>query len=170
MVFSKISCVMFFLVLGLVSADDCPPFWTGYGNHCYRFFGPPKTWQSAEEHCQEFFTRNGQGHLASIHNSEENDFLIQMWSSSLVPNENRVGDCVWIGHNDHANEGSFTWSDGTGVDYTGWRTNEPNNYGGRGEDCGSFYRTTEHVGWNDYRCEVALPYLCKMPSFYIREE
>ncbi|XP_038054423.1 alpha-N-acetylgalactosamine-specific lectin-like [Patiria miniata] len=164
MAFRKISCVMFFAVLGLVSADDCPPLWTRYGNYCYRFFGPPKTWQSAEEHCQEFFTRNGQGHLASIHSSGENYLMLQMWSTSLVPNEEIVGAHVWIGHSDLANEGSFTWSDGTSFDYdAGWRTGQPDDSGGV-EDCGSIWRDAEWVGWNDDRCLWALPYICKMPS------
>ncbi|XP_038054241.1 alpha-N-acetylgalactosamine-specific lectin-like [Patiria miniata] len=165
MAFRKISCVMFFLVLGLVSADDCPPFWTRYGNYCYRFFGPPKTWQSAEEHCREFFTRNGQGHLASVHSSGENNFLLQMWSSSLLPKEGIVAAAIWIGHSDLANEGQFTWSDGTSFDYNGgWRTGQPND-SGQGEDCGSIYRTTQQVGWNDGPCGSAHPYLCKMPSY-----
>ncbi|XP_038054237.1 alpha-N-acetylgalactosamine-specific lectin-like [Patiria miniata] len=164
MAFRKISCVMFFLVLGLVSADDCPPFWTRYRYNCFRFFGPPKTWQSAEEHCGEFFTRDGQGHLASARSSGENNFLLQMWSTSLVSNDGVVGASVWIGLNDLANEGRFTWSDGTSLNYNGWRTGQPDD-GGQAEDCGCFWRTTEQVGWNDEGCGLALPYICEIPSY-----
>ncbi|XP_038054243.1 alpha-N-acetylgalactosamine-specific lectin-like [Patiria miniata] len=167
MAFSRISCVMFFLVLGLVSADDCPPFWTGYGNYCYRFFGPPKTWQSAEEHCREFFTRNGQGHLASIHSAGENDFLIQLWRTSLVPNdEYTLANHAWIGHNDLVREGRFTWSDGTGFDYSGWSSAKPADNAGSGEDCGDFLNRPllDQVVWNDYTCNSAEPYICKMTA------
>ncbi|XP_038054242.1 alpha-N-acetylgalactosamine-specific lectin-like [Patiria miniata] len=162
----KILCVMFFLVLGSVSADDCPPLWTRYGNYCYRFFGPPETWQSAEEYCREFFTQNGQGHLASIHSSGENDFLIQLWRTSLVPNEDEtLANHAWNGLSDLANEGSFTWSDGSGFYYNAWSSPQPDDYES-GEDCGDFMNLPDldQVVWNDYTCRTALPYICKMPA------
>ena len=42
-------------------------------------------------------------------------------------------DTVWIGLSDLQLENRFQWSDGTGVTYTNWQTQEPNNLGN--EDC-----------------------------------
>ena len=162
----QVYCATVLLAFGLAAGVDldCPPLWTRYGDHCYRFFGPPKTWQAAEDHCQEFFTRNGQGHLASIHTSGENKFLLQMWKTSLVPtNTIYVRDHVWLGQSDQLEEGNFSWSDGTGLYYKAWRGGQPNNAGGA-EDCGSFWEINDEIGWNDDDCDVAMPYLCKMPS------
>ncbi|XP_022106461.1 C-type mannose receptor 2-like [Acanthaster planci] len=165
MAFHQIPFTIFFLALGLAAGVDlyCPPFWTRFGDNCYRFFGPPKTWLAAEEHCQEFFTRNGQGHLASIHSSAENNLLIKMWETSLVPNEEFLGGHVWLGFNDRSMEETFAWSDETHFHYEAWLDGQPDDAGGR-EDCGAFWRTHNRVGWNDDRCEVTLPYLCKMPK------
>ncbi|XP_022106457.1 echinoidin-like [Acanthaster planci] len=160
----QISCAALFLVIGLAAGVDldCPPFWTRFGDHCYRFFRPTKSWQAAEEHCQEFFSRKGQGHLASIHTAEENNFLIQMWQTLVPREENYVNTHVWLGHTDQTKEGTFSWSDGTGFYYQAWRDGQPNN-SGQGEDCGTFWNHGNVIGWNDDRCRATLPYICKMP-------
>ena len=48
------------------------------------------------------------------------------------------------GFTDRRDEGNFEWTDGSCVDFTNWRPNEPNNLGN--EDC-----THAYVGgiWND---------------------
>ncbi|XP_022111143.1 alpha-N-acetylgalactosamine-specific lectin-like [Acanthaster planci] len=155
-----ISCALFLLALGLAEGVDldCPPFWTRYGDNCYRFFGLPKKWQSAEDHCQEFFTRSGQGHLASIHSSGEDSFLLQLWKTSLVPQTGELGKFVWLGGNDLAEEGTFVWSDGTNMTYQGWRDGQPDNKSVN-QHCGCFWE----FAWDDFGCHFPLPYLCKMP-------
>ena len=57
--------------------------------------------------------------LASIHSSSENAAV-----AALCP-----GTC-WIGGSDAAQEGTWTWSDGTAWDYENWDSGEPNNSGG----------------------------------------
>ena len=55
-----------------------------------------------------------------------------------------------LGLSDYCNEeGVFTWkSDGTSLEYTNWKENEPNNYLDN-EDCVQLDRNSE---WNDLRC------------------
>ena len=44
-------------------------------------------------------------------------------------------DGVYIGLSDRQIESSFTWSDGSAVQYTNWGTNEPNHWMNKNEDC-----------------------------------
>ena len=54
------------------------------------------------------------------------------------------------GLSDYCNEeGVFTWkSDGSSLDYTNWKENEPNNYLDN-EDCVQLNHDSQ---WNDLRC------------------
>lgn len=150
---------------------NCPPLWTKFQNHCYRFYGGPMNWEAAEQHCRESFTCNGgaTAHLVSIHNQDENSFLYDYWQSSLIAgctNQNARLDGFWIGLNDRETEGTMAWSDNTSVDFVFWKPNEPNN-GGAGEDCIHMVKSSsDTVGdkWNDTECpDHSMPFICKMP-------
>merc|ERR1719193_2219528 len=59
----------------------------------------------------------------------------------------------WIGLTDLDSEGTFKWLSGQAVNYTNWKSGEPNNRGHQGgpEDCA-------HIGdggrtWNDMPCD-----------------
>ena len=70
-----------------------------------------------------------------------------------------VAFAAFIGLNDINSEGNFAWSDGTPVVYSGFKTGEPNNYGGN-EDCALIHR--QHGGkLMDIPCEQSKPFLCK---------
>ncbi|XP_071790939.1 alpha-N-acetylgalactosamine-specific lectin-like [Asterias amurensis] len=151
--------VMVLAVIELTRAG-CPPLWTEYRNNCYRFMGQEKSWTDAENHCREFFTNSGQGHLASVHSSDEADFLIEYSKSSLVSAD---GKRVWIGLSDRSNEGTFSWSDGTAFDYEEWHPREPNNAGSNGEDCVEIWHNlTYGPGWNDRTCSSLYSHVCKI--------
>ncbi|XP_033628028.1 echinoidin-like [Asterias rubens] len=150
--------VMVMAVIGLTRAG-CPPLWTEYRNNCYRFMGHEMSWTDAENHCRQFFTMSGQGHLASVHSSDEVDFLIQYLESSFI---SALGKTVWIGCSDQSNEGTFSWTDGTAFDYEEWIPGQPNDYGG--EDCGEIWFRSEHqTGLNDRPCSEPHSHVCKMP-------
>jgi len=72
------------------------------------------SWEGAKLWCERM-ARNS--HLAKIETEEENDFLI----------ENFSGYTSWFGANDIQNEGSFRWTDGSQVIFTGWDYDEPND-------------------------------------------
>jgi hypothetical protein len=94
------------------------------------------SWAAAEATAQMFG-----GHLASIADQAENDF-VQLNFGSFGGTSQRL----WIGFNDVASEGNFVWPDGSPGGYTNWNAGEPNN-AGSGEDA------TEMLGtqgtWND---------------------
>ncbi|XP_071790746.1 echinoidin-like [Asterias amurensis] len=151
--------VMVLAVIGLTSAE-CPPLWTRFRNNCYRFMGHEMSWTDAENHCRQFFTISGQAHLASVHSSDEVDFLIQYSESSFI---SALGKHVWIGFSDQSNEGTFSWSDGTAFDYEEWLPGQPDDYGS-GEDCGEIWFRMEHqTGLNDRPCSEPHSHVCKMP-------
>ena len=68
---------------------------------------------------------------------------------------------IWIGYNDIAQEGNFTWSNGTETNYTKWGIGEPNNnFLERGEDCGEI-DFHQNGTWNDENCLRKRPFICK---------
>ncbi len=90
------------------------------------------------------------GHLATIRNQQEQDFLEQ----TLIPRlRNDRG--MWIGANDIAVEGVWTWVSGEPWGgYTNWLGNQPDNFGGV-EDYGHMWGPVNPFGnpsgvWNDY--------------------
>jgi collectin sub-family protein 11 len=64
-----------------------------------------------------------------------------------------------VGLNDLAEEGTFTWADGSPLLYEYWNANEPNDWG-NGEDCGQVLASGL---WNDIPCGNGMWSVCKMP-------
>ncbi len=77
------------------------------------------------------------GNLVTINNAAENAFVHSTFGTSRN---------LWIGFNDSAAEGTFTWTSGENPGYTNWRQGEPNN-SGSGEDYA--YMVLESGRWND---------------------
>lgn len=94
------------------------------------------SWAAAEATAQMFG-----GHLASIADQSENDFIHQNFG-----NYGGTTQRLWIGFNDITNEGAFVWPDGTPTNYTNWSGGEPNN-AGSGEDVAEMFGV--QGTWND---------------------
>ncbi|XP_055995966.1 macrophage mannose receptor 1-like isoform X2 [Ostrea edulis] len=118
-------------------------------NNCYQFFDKQLDWMDAREICQ-----NNGGDLASIESREE-----QFYVSGKIHNMNSVA--LWIGINDRAGEGRFSWTDNSPVAYLHWGNGEPNDYRHR-EDCAAIFTTTSN--WNDYPCSNRNGFICKKQS------
>jgi len=99
------------------------------------FFITPNTmtWSNAESFAQTYG-----GHLASIADASENEFVRSLASSA-------VGVDSWIGFNDAAVEGVFVWSSGEQVTFANWNSGEPNNLGN--EDAAQIF--IGNGKWND---------------------
>ena len=130
-----------------VISGDCPDGWLMYEGKCY---GHPKdkklSWADAESYCQSW---SAGAHLASIRSAEEQKFV----------QVNFPGN-IWLGGSDTANEGTWTWSDGTSWIYSDWHSGEPNN-AGSGQDClwGNWH--DHDLKWDDNTCEHKTLFLCK---------
>jgi len=133
------------------SEDDCVEAceedWEKNGDHCYLWSNSTTTWTAAEDFC-----RQAGGHLASVPSSSTNDFV---WEGTRRRGLNNI----FLGGNDIAEEGVWTWIDCTPWNNTLWYsgTGEPNNLGG--EDC----LHLGHYGqqrWNDISCGRELGFVC----------
>lgn len=150
-----------------LASECCPSLWTQFGEECYRFIGNPQIWSVAEHQCANLASAVGkEGHLVSIHTTEENDFVHRLWKSSLTPSETggepvTRSNSLWLGITDQGNNGVFIWSDRSNTSFTFWRENEPN--GGLEEDCGHMWTYgSVDSNWNDARCDIRLPFVCKL--------
>uniref|UniRef100_A0A914EA29 C-type lectin domain-containing protein n=1 Tax=Acrobeloides nanus TaxID=290746 RepID=A0A914EA29_9BILA len=100
----------------------CDSEWTFFSgsNACYKVHVENLTWSEAQQVC------NTEGaNLTSIHNDEENQFIIRITQTGMDVYD--IGE-PWIGLSSLENDGiSYTWVDGTPVDYTNWGPNRPGN-------------------------------------------
>jgi hypothetical protein len=135
-------------VLPACGGGDAEQFDATTGS-CFVGFKDPFTWAEAENRCRAFISG---AHLASIADSQQTAAI-----KALAVN--LAAGSYWIGANDIAAEGIFTWNDGLVLSYTNWRTNEPNNQGGN-QNCVSVNNTQ----WFDNNCSDSLSYICKFRS------
>jgi hypothetical protein len=107
---------------GLCAGNNIPGFnYLGQlnGSHYYLSVSKEK-WVDANSNCETLG-----GHLAIINDANENQFI-----AGLIA----FDDAVLLGISDAADEGNFTWVDGTSLVYSNWENGEPNNGGSSGED------------------------------------
>ncbi|MDP7559361.1 MAG: lectin-like protein, partial [Planctomycetota bacterium] len=89
------------------------------------------------------------GHLATIRNAAENDWLLQnLYRDSCSSNPDLNGP--WIGLNDTRIEGSFEWISGELTTYRNWLPGEPNSWLGQ-ED---HVHMSANGQWNDLGPEI----------------
>jgi C-type mannose receptor len=110
------------------------------------------SWAAARVDCQ---ARGAGWDLAAITSESERN-----WVDGTVDPE---ANC-WIGANDQASEGIWTWSNGEPWSWADWETDEPNDAGGA-EDCAEYVSnglSNSNDGLNDRNCADAMDYLCEM--------
>ncbi|CAJ1082520.1 macrophage mannose receptor 1 [Xyrichtys novacula] len=125
----------------------CSNHWVPYAGNCYYLERSKKLWKDALAAC-----RKEGGDLASIHNVEEQSFIISQ--SGYLPT-----DELWIGLNDQMNQMLFEWTDRSHVTFTQWQTGEPSHATNHQEDC--VLISGRSGRWADQLCEKAHGYICK---------
>jgi len=123
------------------SNTRCPAGWKNKFGHCYKwFFNAAKTWQEAEDDCNEQY--NG-AHLISIHDDAENEFI----SKTLF-------GTVWTGARKlrRGRRDGWGWSDRTPWDYFGTTMGLIS----RGE-CATTFRKSAF----EFDCNETRLYICK---------
>lgn len=96
---------------------------TDYNNTTYHLIaadgGGGLSWTDAEA-----FAVTLGGHLATINDLDENDFIFSEWA------DNPMTGGLWLGLNDVAANSQWVWVSGESSSFTYWQPGEPNNAGG----------------------------------------
>jgi len=95
----------------------CDVGWNYFNGHCYWFSTDILSFDDAKARCNEL--NPNKSTLTSILNAEENMYItdkLQMDKGYL------------IGATDEAEEGVWTWTDGSPWSYTNWFAGQPNNF------------------------------------------
>ncbi|XP_069483805.1 lectin-like isoform X2 [Ambystoma mexicanum] len=109
-------------------------------------------WPDAEAKCLTH-----ESHLASIHSSEENEFVFNLMGRPLNHN---AGKAYWIGGHDTFQEGTHMWTDGTKMTFLQFGFGQPDNPGNE-HYIGSWYIENGTITWNDYPRHITFPFICK---------
>jgi hypothetical protein len=122
---------------------DCdlsvPPYW---------FCARELSWPAAESLCVSFG-----GHLASLGDAGENTLVTTQGDALLAAP-------FWIGLEDQAVEGTYTWTDGTPFGFTAWGLNQPT---GNPEDCVVARPNAGAVEqWADFTCTQPIAFACEI--------
>jgi Lectin C-type domain len=131
------------------SVDECNRLATYTTNsHRYGMMASPLNWTQAQAAALALPQCCGKdAHLVTIGDMNENNFI----DSSF-----KIIDGAWIGLSDAADEGNFSWVDGTPLNFKDWNTGEPNGIsGGLDENCGEY--SDNKKAWNDQLCSAIRP-------------
>ncbi|HJL19765.1 MAG TPA: C-type lectin domain-containing protein [Sandaracinaceae bacterium LLY-WYZ-13_1] len=118
-------------------------------------FCDARNWRAARDHCASFGDGTTRYRLVQIQGPTENGWVATTAGSV-------AGGSWWIGANDRDDEDTWVWADGTGVGWTSWGSDEPNNGGiGTQEDCVELYASGS---WNDQECDSDRRFVCEWPE------
>ncbi|KAI6218702.1 C-type lectin domain-containing protein [Aphelenchoides fujianensis] len=122
--------------------------WSLYSGRWYKLFELELMWVPAENFCRELG-----GHLVSIADLAENDFVHHL----------RKKNNIWIGLNKvNQREGPYGWSDGSHLNFLNWDSSQPNE---PEVDCVYMAFNQDLRGtWFDYSCQSKLPqyFVCEL--------
>ena len=113
------------------------------GTKCWKLFTDQKNYLDSIKGC------NSDGaYLASISSESE-----QVQAYSMAGSEG-----TWTGLTDFLDEGVYSWTDGSLLDYTNWNNGQPNNRDGN-QHC-VFLRGSDGK-WDDIVCKRLEPFICQ---------
>ncbi|XP_046341491.2 asialoglycoprotein receptor 2-like isoform X1 [Haliotis rufescens] len=125
----------------------CPFNYIIVGGVCLRKSSSQKTYDEANVSCSD----DG-GELVQVKTGYLMNEIVQFMAMEDIRN--------WAGATDTAEEGTWSWNDGTPV--SGWCQGEPND--NNGEDCLTLQFHDGVACLNDYGCTEAHIYICQVPS------
>merc|ERR1712066_480870 len=129
--------------------EGCEIGWNMFDGSCYKVFTDKMSWYDAKKKCKD---QNAD--LASITSTSENKFVFEL------AKKNSSTWATWIGANDIAKEGTFTWADGTAWAFTNWNKEEPNDWK-KAEDCVLMWVKKDGL-WDDAKCNDKRRFICQM--------
>jgi hypothetical protein len=119
---------------------------------CYSFYSVPQSYADAEQICTD-----QRGHLVSIDNGFTNVFITEQ-AQKIYVRLNATN--FWIGANDLASPGVWSWTDGKPFSYADWGQGQPSTE--FGNDCVKVSMTNGF--WLATNCFEKYPFICIIPS------
>lgn len=112
-----------------------------YGGHTY-YLLEAATWTDSEAEAIGLG-----GHLVTIDDLAENDFVVALGLSGGALKPDLHTGALWIGLSDQAIEGTFVWASGAPLVFTHWDLGEPNNTPCLPGDTTCVGEDFVHIGW-----------------------
>lgn len=131
---------------GRPEVGDVDSYFRYYEGNLYAFINTPMYWKDAKEFCEACG-----GHLATVSSEGENTQLKEMASE-------KGSGYTALGFSDEETEGDWKWITGEPDRYTNWRSGEPNNAYGTGQDHAYMYENGE---WDDGYDRIISPFFCE---------
>ena len=131
-----------------------------YNGHTYFVVEESASWFDAKKACEEMG-----GHLATINDKQEEDYLIQLLLSKYGKDRFQW---VWLGARTN-NDGVMEWITGEPFVYSNWHKNQPDS-SSTGEDClelRNYYHDEQgqpclgEFNWNDALSSKKMYYICE---------
>ncbi|TKR81428.1 hypothetical protein L596_015296 [Steinernema carpocapsae] len=126
-----------------------PEGWRSFEDYLYKFYTEDKkNWTDAEDWCK----KRG-GNLASVHSSDEADFVAKLMEPSTEE--------AWIGGHRIGNSDQFDWTDGSAWDFSKWKWDPLSGF-----KCVSVSKiegSSYTQGWTAGICEHPMFFVCKKP-------
>ena len=125
----------------------CSNPWFKYANNCYLYVEDKETWHGASMRCLE--------HNAKLAEPDDKKTLDELFE--------QVGDHVWVGGTDEAQEGVWVWVGiNKNIAHLPWGPGQPNSHGGD-QDCLEIFEN----GFNDEDCSARNKYICEKEAVMI---
>ncbi|KAK0407196.1 hypothetical protein QR680_019069 [Steinernema hermaphroditum] len=114
----------------------------------YIFVSTQMSFAAAKAHCDG----KGNYRLASVHRSGRDDYFARIFNWI----DKRLGAIFWIGlHKPEGADSSYSWADGSPVDYTNWEDGMPGSYSM--ESCAAFMNEK----WFPFECDWEQAFVCQ---------
>lgn len=123
----------------------CPTSWLQANDYCYWASNFSVSWWSVATVCRLVSPRS---QSVSVHSQTENVAV-----ASLMEDQR-----AWIGLS-RPQDGNFTWSDRSQLDFSFWQQGEPY----KGADCGIINYNMVTGEWGSFNCDEQLVFACKQP-------
>ena len=124
----------------------CDDHWDRFLDHCYKIIYERKTWDEANENCQ-----NIDSSLLEIDSNEEFQFILDTYTGEYY---------IWVGAHDREQEGQFIWQHSKQpVQKDLWALYQPNNYHGN-EHCALLSRYPAGK-LHDETCSRRIYFVCE---------
>ena len=137
----KTSFAWLLLAATVVQAHPLSPPIVNPNNHHSYLLLDAATWEDSEAEAVALG-----GHLATVRNQAEEDWLVRTFGS--FGGKQRL---LWIGLSDITQKFHFSWSSGESSSYTCWASGEPNDAHGSEDYVAIYYPNHSQGGkWNDW--------------------